>query len=79
MQITLSTSSFVALDTLLAVYTGSTVNALTLVASNDDCATGDFLGASCVTLPITRGTVYSLQADGANGAKGTVRILVTRR
>jgi hypothetical protein len=62
-------------DTLLAVYTGTAVNALTLVASNDNCEDG--LTASCATFSVTAGTTYSVQVDGAGGAKGTVRFEVT--
>lgn len=73
--VNLATSGF---DTLLAVYTGTAVNALTLVGSNDDCATaGAAVTYSCVTFSITQGTVYSLQVDGFGGRKGSVRIAVT--
>jgi len=72
-QVTLNGSSY---DTLLAAYTGTAVNALTLVANNDDCPTGGS-PASCVTFSITQGTVYSLQVDGFGGRKGSVRIAVT--
>jgi len=72
--VTLNGSSY---DTLLAAYTGTAVNALTLVANNDaDCPTGG-APASCVTFSITQGTVYSLQVDGFLGRKGSVLIAVT--
>jgi len=72
--VTLVGSSF---DTLLAVYTGSTVTALALVANNDDCATGGS-PASCTTFNVVPGTVYSVQVDGWNGQKGAVAIAVTQ-
>ena len=61
-QVTLAGSGF---NTLLAVYTGSTVNALTRVASNDNCAGGrDASTFSCLTARVVPGTVYSVQVDG---------------
>jgi hypothetical protein len=73
-QVNLSGSDF---DTLLAVYTGHAVTALTLVASNDNCTTGGFYSASCASFTISQGTVYRLQVDGAGGRKGSVAIAVT--
>jgi hypothetical protein len=74
-QVNLSGSDF---DTLLAAYTGTAVNALTPVASNDNCTTGGSSpsGASCVTFTVTQGTVYRLQVNGAGGGKGSVAIAV---
>jgi hypothetical protein len=48
-----------AIDTLLAVYTGAAVNALTRVVDNDDCPSGGL--TSCVTFTTTPGTVYYMQ------------------
>lgn len=48
-------------DTLLAVYTGSQVSALTLVGENDDGGTG-FL--SKLTIDVTRGSSYYIAVDG---------------
>jgi hypothetical protein len=73
-QVTLNGSSF---DTLLAAYTGAAVNATSLVASNDNCTMGGSPGASCITFTISQNTVYSLQVDGANGARGAVSIEVS--
>jgi hypothetical protein len=56
-----------AFDTLLAVYTGSSVNQLTLVGSNDD-APG--VKSSTVRVPVTKGVTYSIAIDGHNGASG---------
>jgi hypothetical protein len=59
-------------DTLLAVYTGSTVNALTAVASNDD---DPALGRqSQVTFTPVGGQVYRIAVDGWNAATGTVNV-----
>ncbi|HVL33231.1 MAG TPA: hypothetical protein VM600_06580, partial [Actinomycetota bacterium] len=56
-----------AFDTLLAVYTGSSVGALTPVASDDNSGGN---GASVVTLPVTAGTRYAIATDGMEGATG---------
>jgi hypothetical protein len=58
-------------DTLLAVYTGSAVNALTSVASNDDCCGGR---QSKVTFTATGGTTYQIAVDGYNGKTGSVNL-----
>jgi hypothetical protein len=59
-------------DTMLAVYTGSSVSALTLVAQNDD-----FLGwkwTSKVGFAATAGTAYYVAVDGYNdGTNGPAR------
>ncbi|MBI5693427.1 MAG: S8 family serine peptidase [Verrucomicrobia bacterium] len=55
-------------DPLLAIYTGTALNALTLVAANDnaDTATGstDPVTTALVTVEATAGTTYHLQVDG---------------
>jgi hypothetical protein len=61
-----SGSSF---DTLLAVYTGSTVSALTVIASNDD-ANGTV--TSQVSFNAAAGTIYRIAVDGYNGASGSI-------
>ncbi len=49
-----------AIDTLLAVYTGTVVNGLTIVgAGNDDCPNAGTI--SCITFTATVGTVYNFQ------------------
>ncbi len=55
-------------DTLLAVYTGANVSALTPLASNDDAAPGTI---SRVTFPAVAGITYRLAIDGFNGASGS--------
>jgi outer membrane protein assembly factor BamB/subtilisin family serine protease len=69
-----SGSSF---DTTLAVYTGSALNALASVASNDDAAAGQT--SSRVSLQVTAGTTYQIAVDGKGGASGLVllRLSVT--
>jgi hypothetical protein len=69
------TSSF---DTVLAIYTGSAVGALTEVASNDD-GCGAF-GGSKVTFSATGGTLYQIAVDGydtASTSRGTFTLVWT--
>ncbi len=61
-------------DTVLAVYTGSELANLTLVAANDD-ATGGTL-QSAVSFPAVAGTVYWLAVDGFAAGTGTVSLHV---
>lgn len=56
-------------DTLLAVYTGAAVNALTLVAANDDEA-GTL--QSFVQFAATAGTTYRIAVDGWGGDTGDI-------
>src|SRR5438552_2157385 len=56
-------------DTLLAVYVGSSVSNLTLVAGDDD-AGGN--GTSRLTFPAVAGTMYQIAVDGFLGDFGTV-------
>jgi uncharacterized repeat protein (TIGR03803 family) len=58
-------------DTLLAVYTGSSVGSLAVVATNDD------YGAelvSEVTVPAIAGTTYQIAVDGYDNETGTVAL-----
>jgi hypothetical protein len=69
-QISTSGSNF---DTTLAVYTGSAVNALTEVGSNDD-----FGGTqSRVLFAGTAGTSYKIAVDGFNGSSGNIGLSVS--
>jgi len=65
-------------DTLLAVYTGSAVNALTPVAGNDDaggkCSPGSKVGFAAIA-----NTTYRIAVDGKNGAQGAIRLNVDAR
>jgi len=59
-------------DTLLAVYTGSVVSNLSLVASNDDISSS--IHQSAVSFAASSGTTYRIAVDGYNGAVGTVTL-----
>ncbi|MHB8471132.1 MAG: PPC domain-containing protein, partial [Gaiellaceae bacterium] len=52
-------------DTLLGVYTGSSVSALGLVASNDDVSGSNH--TSAVSFTAAAGTTYMIAVDGYNG------------
>lgn len=52
-------------DTLLAVYTGSSLSNLSPVASNNDAATG--VRTSALTFSTTAGTTYHIAVDGVSG------------
>ena len=59
-------------DTLLAVYTGNSVGALTALAKNDDVDTNAGIVTSTVTFAATAGTVYKIAVDGFDGDTGNV-------
>jgi TIR domain len=58
-------------DTLLAVYRGSSVAGLELIAANDDTA-GTM--QSRVRFPIRAGLSYKIAVDGYGGAAGTIKL-----
>ena len=61
-----------ALDTTLGVYTGTAVNALTKVVSNDDgCQTA---GGSSVKFAAARGVTYRISIDGRASATGSLKL-----
>jgi hypothetical protein len=60
-----------ALDTLLAVYTGSQLNNLSLVAANHY---GGTMPESRLDFQATAGTVYRIAVDGFDGAQWTFRL-----
>ncbi len=60
-----------AIDTLLGVYTGASVNALTLVASNDNF---EIEFTSRVTFRATNGTTYFVAIDGYQRFAGTLTL-----
>jgi hypothetical protein len=68
-------SSFTNTDTVLAVYTGSELGALTEVASNDEAA-GPQMFPGCaganseVVIEAVAGTAYRIAVDGADGRVG---------
>jgi len=59
-------------DTLLAVYTGNSVSALTSIISNDDVSFSDL--SSRVTFNAVAGTTYSIAVDGFAGATGSITL-----
>ncbi len=59
-------------DTLLGVYTGTRVDQLTTVASNDDAFTGS--GFSAASAAIKSGQTVSIAVDGFSGASGVVSL-----
>lgn len=58
-------------DTLLAIYTGSGVDSLSLVASNDNTVSNSF---SSVTFEAIGGVTYQIAVDGANGGSGILKL-----
>jgi hypothetical protein len=58
-------------DTTLGVYTGTAVNALTTVASDNN--SGPNL-TSRVSFAVTAGVVYRIAVDGTGGASGTIQL-----
>jgi hypothetical protein len=56
-------------DTLLAIYTGTSVNALTPVASDDQSGPNN---TSALTFNATSGTIYRIAVDGYAGAAGNI-------
>jgi Ca2+-binding RTX toxin-like protein len=69
----LALATFASYDTLLAVYTGASVGALTEVASNDDGASG----SSTVSFATTPGTTYRIAVDGFAGKTGIFFLIPT--
>ncbi len=63
-------------DTLLAVYSGSSLASLTPLAGNDD--DGENL-TSLVVFPVVAGATYSLAVDGYNGDVGAISLLIQRQ
>ena len=63
-------------DTTLGVYTGSAVNALTLVAANDDQDNASGILTSLVTFNATAGTTYRIQVNGFGTSTGSIQISV---
>lgn len=58
----------ITFDTVVAVYTGASVDSLTQIASNDNFGTSQ---ASRTTFPVVPGTNYFIAVDGVNGASGS--------
>ncbi|WP_200207479.1 hypothetical protein [Micromonospora coerulea] len=68
--VTVSTAGS-GIDTVLAVYTGTTVDALTGVVADDDSAGS---GASRVSFPGVGGRTYFVAVDGRSGVFGQVKL-----
>ena len=62
-------------DTLLAIYTGSSVSMLTLIAINDDAGGGN--GSSVVFRSVS-GTTYQIDVDGYLGAAGNISLNIAQ-
>jgi hypothetical protein len=65
-------------DTVLAVYTGSSLPTLNLVACNDNTASGPTGLQSRVTFQATAGTTYRVQVGGYNSAFGSLVVSFAR-
>ena len=65
-------------NTLVGVYTGTAVNALTPVASNDNVTPGINL-TSAVSFNATAGTTYQIAVDGFNGATGNITLNIVQQ
>ena len=63
-------------DTVLAVYTGSSVANLTEIASNDDEDAGT--NKSRVTFEAIAGTTYAIAVAGKGNASGSIRLTISR-
>ena len=59
------------IDTVLGVYTGAVLEALTEVAGNDNRAADP---AARLWWPVEAGTTYQIAVDGADGAWGTIQL-----
>jgi len=68
--ISLVGSSF---DTVLGVYTGTTINPLTEAATNDD---SEAANTSKVTFNATAGTAYQICVDGYGDAQGNIQMSI---
>jgi len=77
-------SSFTNFDSVLAVYTGSALGALTEVASNDEAADSQLFpgcaGANSeVVIDAVAGTTYRIAVDGADGKVGRFSLIFRGR
>lgn len=66
-----SGSNSTAMDTLLAAYTGSALNALTVQSANDDA---DGALTSKITFGVTAGTTYRIVIDGYANTAGRTKL-----
>jgi hypothetical protein len=68
-----------SIDTLMAVYTGTAVSALTLVASNDEADPASGIHTSRVQFNAAAGTTYYIAVDGYAGEAGTIVLRTPRK
>src|SRR6185503_15790605 len=61
-------------NTVLAVYTGTTVSNLTQVAANDDQNAVQGVFTSQVKFTVTAGTEYEIAVDGKSGSSGVAQL-----
>jgi subtilisin family serine protease len=61
-----------AFDTVLAVYTGTSVGALTAVTSNDNSSSTVL--DSTVSFSAVKGTIYRIAVDGKSGTSGAIQL-----
>ena len=59
-------------DTMLALYSGSSITGLTSLGANDDVSSGTLW--SSVTATVTAGTTYRIVVDGWNNRSGSVKL-----
>ena len=62
-------------DTLLGIYTGTAVQSLTRIGSNDDESSS--VRTSRVSLTVAAGMTYRIAVDGYQGAQGSIRLAGT--
>ena len=71
-------STVTSFDTVLGLFTGAAVNALTQIAANDDtanCSVATQVSyGSSITQTVTSGTTYRVQVDGYGSATGTFNL-----
>jgi hypothetical protein len=72
--VAISTCAFSGVDTLLAVYTGDSVDSLTPVAANDDRLEGPPCTRSEVQFTATAGIAYRIAIDGKRGTEGSFQL-----
>ncbi|WP_221032054.1 matrixin family metalloprotease [Actomonas aquatica] len=60
-------------DTILAVYTGGSVNQLQWVASSEDVVAGE-IRTSELILEVSAGETYAIAVDGFDGVEGRIRL-----
>ncbi|HEY3026777.1 MAG TPA: NF038122 family metalloprotease [Pyrinomonadaceae bacterium] len=66
-------------DTMLGVYTGTSVSGLTSIAKNDDVDTNAGILTSSVTFTATAGTTYRIAVDGWGGDAGNIVLNWTQK